>query len=56
MSDINESVIQRVANAYSVGASKEDIHDMLQESGMSEYSIFLAYCAGKVLVEGRVSE
>jgi hypothetical protein len=47
---VDEHVIQRVANAYSIGASASDIHDMLQQTGMSEYNIYLAYCAGKVLV------
>ena len=48
---ITEKIMTRVANAICVGATKEDVHDMLQGEGLSEYDIFLAYCAGMIIAE-----
>lgn len=47
--------ISRVANAISVGASAEDVHDVLKGEGMSEYDIFLTYTAGKMLHQARAN-
>lgn len=51
MNEITEELITRAAIAYNVGASVEDIHDLLKEAGLSEYNAFLVYCAGKLVAE-----
>jgi hypothetical protein len=45
--------MQRVANAIDVGASVEDIHDMLIREGLSEYGAYITYMAGKLLSKSR---
>jgi hypothetical protein len=50
MTDINDRIIQRVILSICLDQSKEAIHSMLQADGMSEYDIFLAYCAAKTVI------
>jgi hypothetical protein len=47
--------IQRTANMIGVGASLNTIRDILMESGLSEYQVFLAVTAAELLTGVKVA-
>ena len=50
---IQDSHIKRTENALGVGASVEDIRDILLKEGLSEYDIFLCYHAAMILMKDK---
>ncbi len=50
---MREDLIQRIANALSVGADMQACYDILSHEGLDDYNSFLTYEAGKLLFQDR---